>query len=72
VYNETVFKTIDYILDQMRQSGIRVIVALTDYWKTTDGVQQVRNASPRGVGARAESTSLLRSTEYWKVTVSAQ
>ena len=40
-YNEAVFKAIDYILDQMSQQGIRVIVAFIDYWKKTDGVQQV-------------------------------
>ncbi|KAK9903432.1 hypothetical protein WJX75_005512 [Coccomyxa subellipsoidea] len=39
-YNEQVFKAIDYILDQMSQNGIRVIVALIDYWKKTDGVEQ--------------------------------
>ena len=42
-YDETVFKAIDYILDQMSQQGIRVIVAFIDYWKKTDGVQQVRS-----------------------------
>ena len=42
-YNEEVFKAIDFILDQMSQNGIRVIVALIDYWKETDGVQQVQN-----------------------------
>ncbi|EIE22964.1 glycoside hydrolase, partial [Coccomyxa subellipsoidea C-169] len=36
-YNEEVWKAIDYILDQMSQNGIRVIVALIDYWKKTDG-----------------------------------
>ncbi len=35
------FKAIDFILDQMSQNGIRVIVALIDNWKQTDGVQQV-------------------------------
>ncbi|BDA49901.1 Mannan endo-1,4-beta-mannosidase 1 [Coccomyxa sp. Obi] len=39
-YNEQVFKSVDFILDQMSQNGIRVIVALIDYWKDTDGVQQ--------------------------------
>lgn len=41
-YNEVVFKAIDYILDQMGQQGIRVIIAFIDYWKQTDGVQQAR------------------------------
>ena len=45
-YNEQVFKSIDYILDQMSQNGIRVIVALIDYWKKTDGVEQVRPLLP--------------------------
>ena len=35
------FKAIDFILNEMGKQGIRVIVALIDYWKTTDGVQQV-------------------------------
>lgn len=45
VYNETVFKGIDYILDQMADQGIRVIIAFIDYWKQTDGVQQARSAA---------------------------
>ena len=45
-YNEQVFKAIDYILDQMSQNGIRVIVALIDYWKKTDGVEQVSHLLP--------------------------
>jgi len=40
-YNENVFKAIDFILDQMAQNGIRVIIAIIDYWKKTDGVEQV-------------------------------
>ena len=45
VYNETVFKGIDYTLDQMANQGIRVIIAFIDYWKQTDGVQQARSAA---------------------------
>lgn len=46
-YNENVFKAIDFILDQMAQNGIRVIIAIIDYWKKTDGVEQVgRKAAP--------------------------
>ena len=41
MYNEQVFKAVDFVLDQAGQHGMRVIVALTDYWKVTDGVQQV-------------------------------
>lgn len=41
MYNEPVFKSIDYILNEMAKQGIKVIVALIDYWKATDGVQQV-------------------------------
>ena len=40
------FKAIDYVLDQMSQQGIRVIVAFIDYWKQTDGVQQARLSLP--------------------------
>ena len=40
-YNEPVFKSIDFILNEMGKQGIKVIVALIDYWKMTDGVQQV-------------------------------
>ncbi|CAK0786609.1 hypothetical protein CVIRNUC_009823 [Coccomyxa viridis] len=39
-YNEQVFKAIDFILNEMGKQGIKVIVALVDYWKKTDGVQQ--------------------------------
>ena len=42
MYNEQVFKAMDFVLDQASQHGMRAIVALTDYWKVTDGVQQVR------------------------------
>ena len=44
VYNEHVFQAMDYVLDQASQHGMRVIIALTDYWKITDGVQQARLA----------------------------
>lgn len=44
VYNEHVFQALDYVLDQASQHGMRVIIALTDYWKITDGVQQARLA----------------------------
>ena len=40
-YNEQVFKAIDFVLNEMGKQGIKVIVALVDYWKKTDGVQQV-------------------------------
>lgn len=46
VYNEQVFKAMDFVLDQASQHGMRVIVALTDYWKVTDGVQQVTPTRP--------------------------
>ena len=39
-YNEQVFKSIDFILNEMGKQGIKVIVALIDYWKKTDGVEQ--------------------------------
>ena len=44
-YNEQVFKAIDFILNEMSKQGIKIIVALVDYWKMTDGVQQVRCCS---------------------------
>lgn len=44
MYNEHVFQALDYVLDQASQHGMRVIIALTDYWKITDGVQQARLA----------------------------
>jgi len=42
-YNEPVFKSIDFILNEMSKQGIKVIVALIDYWKKTDGVEQARS-----------------------------
>ena len=42
-YSEQVFKSIDFILNEMSKQGIKVIVALIDYWKKTDGVEQVRS-----------------------------
>ena len=44
------FKSIDFILNEMGKQGIKVIVALVDYWKATDGVQQV------GIDGEEEST----------------
>ena len=38
VYNEAVFRGLDYALDQASQHNIRVILALIDYWQ--GGVQQ--------------------------------
>jgi hypothetical protein len=46
-YNEQVFKALDYVLSEAARAGMRVIVALTDYWKPTDSVQQAR-AAPLG------------------------
>ncbi len=45
-YNEQVFKALDFVLSEAAKAGMRVIVALTDYWKPTDSVQQARAAPP--------------------------
>ena len=52
VYNEQVFKAMDFVLDQASRHGMRAIVALTDYWKVTDGVQQVMPHGPLGSHAK--------------------
>lgn len=46
----------DFVLDQATQHGMRVIVALTDYWKVTDGVQQVKPTRPAGEACEAASS----------------
>lgn len=40
VYNEAVFKGMDYMLELARQNNIKVILALTSYWTPTGGVPQ--------------------------------
>ncbi|KAK9826448.1 hypothetical protein WJX81_007622 [Elliptochloris bilobata] len=42
-YNEQAFAATDLVLALAAQHGMKVIVAITDYWKITDGVQQYVN-----------------------------
>jgi len=51
-YNEQVFKALDFVLSEAAKAGMRVIVALTDYWKPTDSVQQARAAPPGAASPR--------------------
>lgn len=39
-YNEKVFRGLDYLLDEARKRGIRVLLALTDNWQPTGGADQ--------------------------------
>ena len=45
VYNETVFRTVDAILDSASRAGLRVIVAMIDNWQELDGVPSYLNVS---------------------------
>lgn len=38
VYNETVFRSLDYVVNQARQFNIRLLVSLTTYWQNGDGI----------------------------------
>ena len=39
-YNEAVFRGFDYLLDQCRQRGVRVLLSLTDNWQQTGGADE--------------------------------
>lgn len=41
VYNEQVFKGVDYAIAQAARFGIKIIVALTTYWEDNDGLGNV-------------------------------
>ncbi|KAK9866630.1 hypothetical protein WJX84_008538 [Apatococcus fuscideae] len=43
VYNESVFKAFDYILDSAARHNVKVIIALADNWKQTDGIDTYAN-----------------------------
>ena len=43
VYNEAVFRGLDYLLDEARKRGVRVLLALTDNWQPTGGADQFLN-----------------------------
>lgn len=40
-YNDNTFKALDYILNEARKHGIRVILSFVDNWKYYNGVDQV-------------------------------
>ena len=67
-YNEQVFKAIDFILNEMGKQGIKVIVALVDYWKKTDGVQQVGIPStcPTREMTKQGIKVIVALVNYWK------
>lgn len=39
-YNEAVFRGLDYLLDECRKRGIRLLLAVTDNWQPTGGADQ--------------------------------
>lgn len=39
-YNEPIFRGFDYMLDEARKRGIRMLLALTDNWQLTGGADQ--------------------------------
>ena len=50
-FNEPVFRAMDWLLDEARQQGLRVILSFVDNWKYPGGVDQYvdwsRTAPPR-------------------------
>jgi mannan endo-1,4-beta-mannosidase len=40
-YNENIFRGLDYLLDEARNRGVRVLLALTDNWQQTGGADQM-------------------------------
>jgi hypothetical protein len=42
VYNEQVFRGLDYCIAQFARHGIKVIVALNNYWENSDSVGNVK------------------------------
>jgi mannan endo-1,4-beta-mannosidase len=39
-YNEAAFRGLDYLLDEARKRGVRLLLALTDNWQPTGGADQ--------------------------------
>ena len=44
MYNEQVFRGVDYAIAQAARFGIRIIIALTTYWEDSDGLGNVSAA----------------------------
>ncbi|KAL4519468.1 hypothetical protein Ndes2526A_g01925 [Nannochloris sp. 'desiccata'] len=40
-YNENIFRGLDYLLDEARKRGVRVLLALTDNWQQTGGADEM-------------------------------
>ncbi|KAK9861038.1 hypothetical protein WJX84_009430 [Apatococcus fuscideae] len=47
-YNESVFKSFDYVLDAAARHNVKLIIALSDNWKPTDGIQTYAKACNGG------------------------
>lgn len=47
VYNERFFRGVDYAIAQAARHGIKVIVALNNYWENSDSVGNVGATSCR-------------------------
>jgi mannan endo-1,4-beta-mannosidase len=43
VYNEAMFRGLDYLLDEARKRSIRVTLAITDFWQAAGGALQYMN-----------------------------
>ena len=43
MFNETIFRTVDTILNAASHAGLRVIIALVDNWQELDGVPSYLN-----------------------------
>jgi hypothetical protein len=46
VYNERVFRGVDYAIAQAARFGIKIIIALTTYWEDNDGLGNVSMTPP--------------------------
>jgi hypothetical protein len=50
VYNERVFRGLDYTIAQATRHGVKVIIALNNYWENSDSIGNV-GASPNNGGS---------------------
>ena len=64
VFNETIFRTVDTILDAASRAGLRVIVALVDNWQELDGVPSYLNVRTHQAFILPES-GLFENGAFW-------
>lgn len=70
VYDERVFRGLDYVIAQAARHGIKVIVALNNYWENSDSVGNVSTALD-GVNPRMSLLATVTTVVYCQTTCCA-